>query len=107
MREVVLHRLISLHGWIAERVLDNVVMKQYPTAVGPKQAVARITKDNIVAQYWLSGEYQSEGSNALATCIDCIPASAPTEEVGTLVDAFALKADKMIADTYAARLLKV
>ena len=100
-------RLVSHHGWTADRLLTCVVTKQYPTAVGLKQASAYIRKDNTVPQYWMNGDYQSEGRNALAIAFACIPANADVATVEAHVDAFAATADKLVAETYAARLLKM
>jgi len=106
IKKVVMQRLVSLHGWTQDSLLDFAATKQYPTAVGMKQASVRIRKDSTEPQYWLNGEYQSEGNNALAACVGCIRADLQIEEVEALVDTFAAKADKTVSETYAARLLK-
>ena len=105
IKTIAIQRLVNQHGWTADTVLDNVVTKQYPTAVGLKQASARVTEGN--AQHWLSGDYQSEGRNAISTCFACIKASASVTEVEAALDAFVRDVNKTIAETYAARLLTV
>jgi hypothetical protein len=106
IKEVAMQRLVSHHGWEEISVLDGpVVRKEFPTAVGLKEAVARITEGN--AQHWLSGEYQSEGRNALSTCLVCIRTSASVTDVEAALDAFAHDVNKTVAQTYAARLLAV
>jgi hypothetical protein len=89
-----------------DRVLDIVVMKEYPTAVGLKQAATYFSEDSVNAQFGLKGYYVSEGSNALAGCFACIKADADLSKVEALVDAFAAEANQRVSETYAASLLK-
>jgi hypothetical protein len=105
IKQVAIERLAVQHGWKTDSLLDTVVTKQYPTAVGLKQASARIVEGN--AQYWLHGEYQSEGRNALSTCMACIRTSFSVSEVQVAVDAFVRDVNATIAETYAARLLAI
>lgn len=79
--------------------------KTFETAVGDKEAVAWLQdwgKDSD--SYMLSGEYQSEGHNALASSSILIPKSARGDEVRDLVAKFTSNADEAVAQTYAARL---
>lgn len=83
-----------------------VASKMFDTAVGPKQALAYLenygpNSDN----YLLTGSYQSEGRNALEATIVQIPKTADVAAVVPLAERFSAKAEKAIADTYAAKLL--
>jgi hypothetical protein len=93
------------HGWAADRIIRTVAVKEYPTAVGLKQGSVRLVQDHEVPQYWLKGEYLSEGRNALAGCFAIIPADADSAAVQSHVDAFAAEVNRQVAGTYAARLL--
>lgn len=98
--------LEAQHGWKTDRLLPNVVCKHFDTVVGPKQATIRSTFDKDYRQYWLSGEYLSEGRNALAGCFACVPAASDPQAALRAADAFVADVNKAISETYAARLLR-
>jgi hypothetical protein len=104
--EVAMKRLVDQHGWAADRVLDNIVMKHFQTAVGLKQASVRIKDDSEGGRYWLSAEYQSEGRNALEACSGIVSATADVPQAHAEVDAFVIEVNRQIGETYAARLLR-
>lgn len=97
--------LLRPHGWLLD-CHSAIARKSYATAVGPKEALA-------YASYWpnsqclyLTGEYLSEGSNALAIHGVLLPNTANAAMIKPLVDHFAVACDTAVANTYAARLLK-
>jgi hypothetical protein len=96
----------SLHklGWTA---VPGVALggKKYATAVGPKEALAYLQDfgrgENSVV---LTGTYQSEGRNCLASTMVHIPKSADADVIARLTERFVTEAETAIADTYAYRL---
>lgn len=103
-----IQRQLQPHGWSALPSGHHVVAtKTYDTAVGPKDAhlsLADWGADSPV--FILSGEYQSEGRNALSTTSAHIPKSVTKKELLALVNNLAPEVDKVVSQTYAARLLK-
>lgn len=103
-----IQRQLQPHGWRALPPGHHAVAtKTYETAVGPKDAhlyLADWGADSPV--FILSGEYQSEGRNALATTSAHIPKSVTKKELLALVNNLAPEVDKVVSQTYAARLLK-
>lgn len=115
LEKLAIDRLVSAHGWTSYenhpwksyRERPFFTTKDYPTAVGPRQAVVRpIVPDNGMGQLWLVGEYISEGNNALVGAMAIIPQDAADDVVYGLVDRFAEDVSQRISETYAARLLK-
>jgi len=115
LEKLAIDRLVSAHGWTSyenhpwasyrERPLFTT--KDYPTAVGPRQAVVRpVAPDNGRGQLWLVGDYMSEGNNALVGVMAIIHQDAADDVVYGLVDRFAEDVSHRISQTYAARLLK-
>ncbi|MCW5292650.1 hypothetical protein [Verminephrobacter eiseniae] len=102
----VIQRLGERHGWSPDRLLNNVLQKEYQTAVAPKMATLWLTFDAEYSRYWLKGEFVSAGVNALASCIECIPCASDLDTVHTKVDALARDAEQAIAGSYAVRLLR-
>ena len=98
-------RLVEHHGWRADSLLGHVVTKDYPTAVGLKQAIVRVTTDAGHARHWLTATYWSEGRNAVGNCAGCLPDQASIVDLERQVDGFARGLNQAVADTYAARLL--
>lgn len=82
-----------------------VALKKYMTAVGVKEAHAYLAdfgpnEDN----YLLTGQYDSEGSNVLATSTVLIPKTASEDVIRERVAEFARKAEHAVLESYAARL---
>lgn len=96
-------RLVEL-GWTAEDG-TAIASKEYPTAVGLKQALVYLKdygpKEGSVL---LTGEYQSEGRNCLSTTMVAIPRDATTDVISVLAQKFATEADVAVGQSYAARL---
>lgn len=82
-----------------------IASKFYDTAVGPKEALLYLTKGDGY-YYTLYGTYYSEGRNALS-CGQLIPCAVEAGDVQAYVDKFAAQADAAVAETYAARLLRL
>lgn len=89
-----------------DRLLNNVLQKEYQTAVAPKMATLWLTYDAVYSHYWLKGEFVSAGVNVLASCSGCIPGASDLDAVHAKVDAFAGDAEQAIAGSYAVRLLR-
>jgi hypothetical protein len=115
MKQAILEGLEAC-GWTSvDRVsmdcTSAVAQKTFVTAVGEKTATARFT-DNPAECCRLGGEYESEGSNVLsASSCYLWYHRKPREEVSAsdlreLAKGFAATADRVIADTYAMRLMR-
>jgi len=93
-------------GWNTEELVSHgTATKVYATAVGPKEAhvYLRFARDQLTAR--LSGDYWSEGRNALSTCTQAIT----LEQVEALIDAvksFSSNVDRIVAGTYAMRFVR-
>ena len=102
-------RLTEL-GWLAEDGAA-IASKIFQTAVGPKAALAYLMDFGPHSdKLFLSGDYQSEGRNVLASHATPIPRSAHSAHGDTLdhlVVKFARGVDAVVADSYAARLLRL
>ncbi len=98
-KQIITERLVAL-GWTAADG-TAVARKTFETAVGLKEALAYVA---IGDQACLSGEYQSEGRNALAQCLRLIPRSTELAVVEDIAGQFAADVDIAVAGTYAARL---
>ena len=96
---------LTEQGWRSNRLLTHVLTKEYATEVGFKSATARIDESKPRNGYWLSGEYWSEGNDALSCCGRLLQSSMDKETVIEMVDAFLVDIEKAISKTYAARLL--
>ena len=93
------------HGWYADRVRGDVASKDYDTAAGGRTAVAYCRRSNEGPHHMLSGEYLSEGRNALSTCWGTIPGDADQAAIEAEVDRFARQADAEVRQTYAMRIM--
>lgn len=93
-------------GWITDRIVRNTVTKMFMTVVAPKQADIWIAYSRESGCYVLTGQYQSQGNNALSTCWAWIPATAGEDEIAEAVDDYLARVDHAIDQTYAVRLLK-
>lgn len=96
-------RLVDL-GWTAVKS-SAIAMKYYDTAVGPKQALVYISdfgpQEGSVR---VTGEYWSEGRDCLSTTSVLISRQALPSDIDVLVQQFAVEADAVVGQTYAARL---
>lgn len=93
------------HGWYGDRVRTDVASKDYETAAGGRTAVVYCRRSSEGPHHLLSGDYQSEGRNALSTCWGTIPADADQAAIEAEVDRFARQADAEIRETYAMRIM--
>jgi hypothetical protein len=92
------------HGWTAIDGGTAVARKVYPTAVGPKEALAFVTRSaDGDPNRTLSGQYWSEGNNVIRSVL--LPKSATEEALRALGAEFASQADQSVGQSYAARLL--
>jgi len=106
VEEVIATSLVS-HGW--SRVVGAAMAsKTFQTAVGDKVAHIYFEGNDrdlpTEPSRSLKGDYQSEGRNALEPWSILIPKAAAPDEVQRLVAQFAIKADKAVSNTYAAKL---
>lgn len=103
LRAAVTERLV-VHGWTAVRPVA-LARKSYETAVGEKEALVYLADYGPECDCVLiSGDYQSEGRNALESHSVLLPRNADATQVQQLVAKFTQNADAVIAETYAARL---
>lgn len=80
-----------------------IAVKSFDTAVGAKEAVAWLSKGDEYNRT-LSGDYHSEGRNALEACGVLIPVDADADTVRRLAQQFVEKVDSTVVQTYAAKL---
>ena len=97
-REEIL-KALEMHGWVATSGAA-IAQKTFQTAVGQKVAHAYLSSGDS-----LSGDYLSEGRNVLEPHGVLIPHAARFDMVVAHVSHFALSVDKVVAQTYAVRLL--
>lgn len=93
-------------GWAADRLVKNTVTKMFITVVAPKQADIWVAHSRESDRYVLTGQYESQGNNALSTCWAWIPATAGKDKIAEAVDDYLTRVDHAISQTYAVRLLK-
>lgn len=105
IQALVIDRLVTVHQWHSDWLVKNVAVKMYETATAPHQAVARLVYDAECGQYWLRGEYESEGRNALSTTTVFFSETADAAAIDDAVDLFVTQAEAAIGETYAVRLL--
>ncbi len=97
-------------GWTEWKSLGEsaIATKEVQTAAGLREAVAHLTefanRGVPKSSYMLSGEYISEGNNALASYSVIIPKESTPAQVCQLATKFAIEAQQVISQTYAARL---
>lgn len=96
---------LAARGWIADRIV-SAATKDFMTAVGPKQATVWVAYSRSSACHVLTGQYQSQGNNALSACWSWIPATACESEIANAVDEHLAKVEHAIGETFAVRLLK-
>jgi hypothetical protein len=103
LRAAVTERLV-VHGWTAVSPVA-LAIKSYETAVGQKDAHVYLADYGSECEcVAISGDYQSEGRNALESHSVLLPRNADANQVQQLVAKFTQNADAVIAQTYAARL---
>lgn len=90
-------------GWYPDRVRVDVAFKDFDTAAGGRTAVVycRLNKDG---DHVLTGDYQSEGRNALSTCWAMFRPGADEATLAGEIDKFAAAVEKAIGETYAMRI---
>ena len=96
--EIVQKTLVA-NGW-EMRAAPTVALKMYDTAVGPRQAVAYLSKGDEYNRT-LMGEYESRGNNVLGGSGKLIPLDASPEAIEAIALAFCVGADKDIDQSYA------
>jgi hypothetical protein len=95
-------QILAENGWTC--VYDSAIaLKSFETAVGPKEAHAYLSAGDGF-NYTISGDYLSEGRNALGGNSVLIPVKVRSEQLRYLVRQFSLKADATVSQTYAAKL---
>lgn len=99
--------LATQHGWKTDRIIPNVVSREYETAVGMKQASIWLTVCRETQNIYLKPDYRSEGRNAAESTIGFIRAASTEAEALAALDAYLPKLDDCIAQTYAARLFRL
>lgn len=105
LRPAIVAQLVAA-GWTALERSPSIAIKTYDTAVGPKDAhVYLVDFGPSETNYFLQGEYYSEGSNVLGARGILIPKDADLAAVRTLTERFAAGAEQAVLDSYAARLL--
>lgn len=98
-------QVLRERGWTAKTERPDFVVKEFTTAVGIKAASAWCTRDSTQGSHWISGNYISEGDNALANCIGFIPKDADDEAIVAATLDFDAKACKAVRQTYAMKLM--
>lgn len=103
LHERVFEALVK-HGW---RGCDGaaVAIKEYPTAVGPREAHAYLI-DCLASERCvvLTGQYWSEGRNIIETLFMRIDADLNVPDTQAVVDRYVLSVDQAVANSYAGRL---
>ena len=90
-------------GWYPDRARVDVASKDFDTAAGGRTAVV-YCRQNSDGDHVLTGDYWSEGRNALATCWALFRPGADEATVARDIERFATEAEKTIAETYAMRI---
>ena len=93
-------KALEAFGWTSDRAYAGRPRKQFQTAVGEKTAQAYCHPCSE-GGYVLTGEYWSEGHNALSTVRFGLPADADDQTICTVVAAFDALACAYIDETYA------
>lgn len=96
-------RALVARGWYPDRVRCDVASKAFDTAAGGRTAVVycRLNKDG---NHVLTGDYQSEGRNALSTCWSMFRPGTDEATIAAEIDRFATQVEKAIGETYAMRI---
>lgn len=90
-------------GWYPDRVRIDVASKDFDTAAGGRTAVV-YCRQNGSGDHVLTGEYWSEGRNALATCWALFRPHTDEAAMSAAIDRFAAEVEQAIARTYAKRI---
>ncbi|VTU42315.1 hypothetical protein [Variovorax sp. RA8] len=94
---------MTARGWRPDRVRVDVAFKDYDTAAGGRTAVV-YCRQNSDGDHVLTGDYWSEGRNALSTCWALFRPGTDKATIAAEIERFAAEAEKTIADTYAMRI---
>lgn len=94
--------VLKAHGWTPVYGAA-ICIKSYETAVGKKEAHAYFSAGDGFNRT-LSGDYLTEGRNALEPHCVLIPVNATDSEICHFTTQFAVNADAVVATTYAASL---
>lgn len=90
-------------GWYPDRVRVDVASKDYDTAAGGRTAVV-YCRQNSDGDHVLTGDYWSEGRNALATNWALFRPGTDEATIASEIDRFATEAEKTIGQTHAMRI---
>ena len=90
-------------GWYSDRVRFDVASKDYDTAAGGRTAVV-YCRQNSDGDHVLTGDFWSEGRNALATCWALFRPGTDEATVAGQIASFAEGVEKAIGETYAMRI---
>lgn len=90
-------------GWYSDRIRLDVAFKDYDTAAGGRTAIVYCRK-NSDGNHVLTGDYWSEGRNALSTCWALFRPGTDEATIASEIDRFAAEAEKAIGQTYAIRI---
>ena len=94
---------LSARGWRTDRLRADAAFKDFDTAAGGRTAVVYcwLYKDG---DHVLTGDYQSEGRNALSTCWARFKPGAEEAVVAAEIERFTAEVEKAIKETYAMRI---
>ncbi|MBN3777012.1 hypothetical protein G3O06_05435 [Burkholderia sp. Ac-20345] len=96
--------VLSIHGW--EKADGTAIArKNFATAVCIKEALVYLA-DFAGENYMLQGSYYSEGRNQLEGHSALVPKASDPEAAAAIVRKFAENADRVVGETYAARLAR-
>lgn len=90
-------------GWYPDRVRVDVASKDYDTAAGGRSAVV-YCRQNSAGDHVLTGDYWSEGRNALSTCWALLRPGTAETTVADEINRFAAGVEKTVGETYAMRI---
>lgn len=94
---------LAARGWNLDRVRVDVASKDYDTAAGGRTAFV-YCRQNSDGDHVLTGDYWSEGRNALSTCWAMFRVGADQATIPSEIERFAAEAEKTIGQTYAMRI---
>ena len=94
---------LAARGWNLDRVRVDVASKDYDTAAGGRTAFV-YCRQNSDGDHVLTGDYWSEGRNALSTCWAMFRVGADQATIASEIERFAAEAEKTIGQTYAMRI---
>lgn len=89
------------NDWVRDDILKNVATKTYL----PHRAVVRVELDSEYGQYWVTGEYTSQGENVISGCIACIKINSPLVDATTRMAKFLTDVESEINQSFAVRFI--